>query len=87
MSKTREWLLYNSVLTWLHHYSSKETELTPQYKQLEKELQFEYEGKLNEQPTNIKTRARGRPAKRKRTQKATGNTSSQTKNPTTTKET
>ena len=87
MNKSREWLLYNAVLTWIHHYPETSNELLAQYQQLEKELQFEYEGKLNEQPIDIKTRARGRPAKRKRTQKATGNTSSQTKNPTTTKET
>ena len=74
-SKSREWLLYNAVLSWLSHYGSMGSELTPQYQQLQRELQFEYED-VNEQPNNIKTRKRGRPAKRQRTQKATSNPSS-----------
>ena len=75
MTKTREWLLYNAVLTWIHHYPETSNELLAQYQQLEKELQFEYED-VNEQPTPIETRKRGRPAKRQRTQKATSNPSS-----------
>ena len=74
--KNKEWLLYNAVLSWLSHYGGMGSEYTPQYQQLVKELQFEYEDKLNEQPDNIKTRKRGRPAKRQRTQKATSNPSS-----------
>ena len=57
------------------------SDLTPQYQQLQRELQFEYED-VNEQPTPIKTRKRGRPAKRQRTQKATGNPSSTEKSKT-----
>jgi len=70
--KSREWLLYNAVLSWLSHYGSMGSDLTPQYQQLQRELQFEYED-VNEQPTPIKTRKRGRPAKRQRTKKATSN--------------
>ena len=75
MSKSREWLLYNAVLTWIHHYPETSNELLDQYQQLERELQFEYED-VNEQPTPIKTQRRGRSAKRQRTQKATSNSSS-----------
>ena len=74
-SKSREWLLYNAVLTWIHHYPETSNELLDQYQQLERELQFEYED-VNEQPTPIETRKRGRPAKRQRTQKASSNPSS-----------
>ena len=76
MTKSREWLLYNAVLSWLSHYGGMGSDYTPQYQQLVKELQFEYEDKLNEQPNNTKTRKRGRPAKRQRTQKATSNPAS-----------
>ena len=76
MKKSKEWLLYNAVLSWLSHYGGMGSEYTPQYQQLVKELQFEYEDKLNEQSNDTKTRKRGRPAKRQRTQKATGNPSS-----------
>ena len=71
MKKTREWLLYNAVLTWLSHYGGMGSELTPDYKILEEELRQVYE-----QSNNTKTRKRGRPAKRQRTQKATGNPAS-----------
>ena len=79
-NKSREWLLYNAVLTWVFHYgdrqeSNVDDSLVEQYRQLQKELEFEYED-VNEQPDNIKTRKRGRPAKRQRTQKATSNPSS-----------
>jgi hypothetical protein len=85
LSKTREWLLYNAVLTWIHHYPDVSNELFAQYQQLEKELQFEYED-VNEQPTPIETRKRGRPAKRQRTSKASSNPSSTEKNKTTNQE-
>ena len=74
--KSKEWLLYNAVLSWLSHYGGMGSEYTPQYQQLLKELQFEYEDKLNEQPDDTKTRKRGRPAKRQRTKKASSNSSS-----------
>ena len=74
--KSKEWLLYNAVLSWLSHYGGMGSEYTPQYQQLLKELQFEYEDKLNEQPDDTKTRKRGRPAKRQRTQKTSSNPSS-----------
>ena len=64
MEKTREWLLYNAVLSWLSNYGSMGSELTPQYQLLEEELRQVYE-----QSNNTKTRKRGRSAKRQRTQK------------------
>jgi hypothetical protein len=47
------------------------SDYTPQYQELVKELEKNYE-----QPDNIKTRKRGRPAKRQRTQKTTSNPAS-----------
>tara|TARA_R100001591_G_scaffold104159_1_gene111717 strand:- start:41 stop:289 length:249 start_codon:yes stop_codon:yes gene_type:complete len=71
MTKTKEWLLYNAVLSWLSHYGGMGSEYTPQYQELLKELEKNYE-----QSNNTKTRKRGRPAKRQRTQKAASNPSS-----------
>ena len=82
MTKSREWLLYNAVLTWLSHYGSMGTELTPDYKILEEELRQVYE-----QSNNTKTRKRGRPAKRQRTQKAASNPASTKENQTVNQET
>ena len=70
-SKSREFLLYNAVLTWLSHYGSMGSELTPDYKLLEEELRQVYE-----QSNNTKTRKRGRPAKRQRTKETTSNPAS-----------
>ena len=77
MSKSREWLLYNAVLSWLTNYGSMGSELTPDYQLLEEELRQVYE-----QSNNTKPRKRGRPAKRQRTQKATSNPSSTKENQT-----
>ena len=71
MTKSKEWLLYNAVVSWLSHYGSMGSELTPDYKILEEELRQVYE-----QSINPKTQKRGRPAKRQRTKKATSNPSS-----------
>ena len=71
MTKSREWLLYNAVLTWLSHYGSMGSELTPDYKILEEELRQVYE-----QSNNTKTRKRGRPAKRQRTKETSSNPAS-----------
>jgi len=38
MTRTREWLLYNAVEAWLHHYSEPPTETVEQYKQLRDEF-------------------------------------------------
>ena len=86
MTKSREWLIYNAVLTWIHHYPETSNELLAQYQQLERELQFEYED-VNEQPTPIETRKKGRPAERQKTQKASSNSSSTEKSKTTKQET
>ena len=80
MKKTKEYLIYNAVLSWLANYGSMGSDLTPQYQELLKELE-------NEQSNNTETRKRGRAAKRQRTQKATGNPSSTEKSKTTNQET
>ena len=77
MTKSREYLLYNAVLSWLSNYGGMGSELTPEYKLLEEELRQVYE-----QSNNTKTRKRGRPAKRQRTQKAASNSSSTKENQT-----
>ena len=77
MTKTKEWLLYNAVLSWLTNYGSMGSELTPDYQLLEEELRQVYE-----QSNNTKTQKRGRPAKRQRTQKATSNPPSTKENQT-----
>ncbi len=74
MKKTKEWLLYNAVLTWVFHYGDRQEanvddSLVEQYRQLQKELE-------SEQSNNTKTQKRGRPAKRQRTKKAASNPSS-----------
>ena len=71
MTKSREYLLYNAVLSWLSNYGGMGSELTPEYKLLEEELRQVYE-----QSNNTKTQRRGRPAKRQRTKKAASNPSS-----------
>ena len=72
MTKSKEWLLYNAVLAWLHKFDGYDgLDLIPQYQELLKELEKDYE-----QSNNPQTRKRGRPAKRQRTQKATSNSAS-----------
>ena len=72
MTKSKEWLLYNAVLAWLHKFDGYDgLDLIPQYQELVKELEKNYE-----QSNNPQTRKRGRPANRQRTQKATSNSAS-----------
>ena len=75
--KSKEWLLYNAVLSWLSHYGGMGSDYTPQYQELVKELEKNYE-----QSNNPQTRKRGRPAKRQRTQKAASNPASTKENQT-----
>ena len=82
MTKSREYLLYNAVLSWLANYGSMGSELTPEYKLLEEELRQVYE-----QSTNPQARKRGRAAKRQRPKKATSNPSSTETSKTTNQET
>ena len=82
MTKSKEWLLYNAVLSWLSHYGGMGSKHTPDYKILEEELRQVYEQSLNPQ-----TQKRGRPAKRQRTKKAASNPSSTEENKTTNQET
>ena len=71
MTKSKEWLLYNAVLSWLANYGGMGSDYTPQYQELLKEVEKNYE-----QSNNPQTQKRGRPAKRQRTKKATSNPSS-----------
>ena len=82
MTRSKEYLLYNAVLSWLSNYGSMGQDLTPQYQELVKELEKNYEQSINPQ-----TQKRGRPAKRQRTKKATGNPSSTEESKTTNQET
>ena len=78
MTKTKEWLLYNAVLAWLHKYAGYDgLDLIPQYQELLKELEKDYE-----QSNNTETRKRGRPAKRQRTKETSSNSSSTKENQT-----
>ena len=81
MTKTKEWLLYNAVLSWLSHYGGMGSDHTPQYQELLKEVEKNYEQSINTQ-----TRKRGRSAKRQRTQKAPSNSSSTKESKTTNQE-
>ena len=39
-NKSREWLVYNAVLAWLHKFDGYDgLDLIPQYQQLKKELE------------------------------------------------
>ena len=79
MEKTREWLFYNAVMAWLVNYAKLEGDLVKPYQDLLKELD-------NEQYVTTKTQKRGRPAKRQRTKKATGNPASTEKSKATNQE-
>jgi len=89
MSKTRQWLVKNAVMAWLHNYAELEKgELTKDYQALYNILDAEYESYLDdEQPTTTETRKRGRPAKRQRTKKASSDPPSTEENETTNQET
>ena len=70
MNKTREWLILNAVKAWLVNYQDKESELSPQYDELHKELYNAFI--TNDTPVQ----KRGRPAKRARKKKASSNEAS-----------
>ena len=74
MQKTKEWLVLNAVYAWLYHYGDQADSVVMkhQYEELQKELE-------NEQSKNTTVQKRGRPAKRKRTQKASSVEVSETK--------
>ena len=82
MNKSRVWLLYNGVLSWLSHYRGMGSDYTPQYQELEKELKESYE-----QSNNPQTQKRRRAAKRQRPKKAASNPSSTEENKATNQET
>ena len=88
MAKTRPWLIKNAVMAWLVNYAEKEAgELTKDYQALYNQLDTEYGDLIDEQPTTTKTQKRGRPAKRQRTKKASGNQASTETSKTTNQET
>ena len=78
-TKSKDWLMYNAVLAWIHNYAKLDGTLAEQYVSLRKELE-------DEQSKNTETRKRGRSAKRQRTSKASSNSSSTEKNQTTNQE-
>ena len=63
MKKTKDWLILNAVVAWLHNYPNNQ--LTTQYEELKDEL-------INPP----KVQGRGRPAKRQRKKETTSNTTS-----------
>ena len=70
-------------MAWLVNYAEKEAgELTKDYQALYNQLDTEYGELKDEQSNDIKTRKRGRPAKRQRTKKATSNPASTKENQT-----
>ena len=64
--KSKDWLLYNAVLAWLHNYPNNQ--LTKQYEDLRDELA---------NPPTV--RKRGRKATRQRKKETTSNTTSEGK--------
>ena len=42
LQRSREWLLFNAVEAWLHHYGNVNTPTLAQYKQLQAELHDAY---------------------------------------------
>ena len=79
MSKTREWLVLNAVISWLYHYTDQDEAqaLKLEYKMLKKELEQEIINNY-EQSKNTTSKKRGRPAKRQRTQKTASTAVSKT---------
>ena len=78
-TKSKDWLMYNAVLAWIHNYAKLDGTLAEQYVSLRKELEDEHS-------KNTETLKRGRSAKRQRTSKASSNPSSTEKNQTTNQE-
>jgi hypothetical protein len=72
--KSKEWLILNSVKAWLINYDDGlESELTEQYRELNKELYNAFI--TNDTPIQ----KRGRPAKKARTKKASSTEASKEK--------
>jgi len=72
--KSKEWLILNSVKAWLINYDDGlESELTEQYRELNKEL---YNAFITE---DTPVQKRGRPAKKARTKKASSTEASKEK--------
>ena len=77
MNRTKEWLILNAVKAWLVNYQDKESELSPQYDELHKELYSAFI--KNDSPVQ----KRGRPAKRQRTKKTSSTEASKEESKTT----
>ena len=72
--KSKDWLIMNAVKSWLHNYDDGlESELTEQYRELNKELYNAFITK------DTPVQKRGRPAKRQRTKTSASSTSSEEK--------
>jgi len=72
--KSKDWLIMNAVKSWLHNYDDGlESELTEQYRELNKELYNAFITK------DTPVQKRGRPAKRQRTKTSASSTSSKEK--------
>ena len=55
LQRSREWLLFNAVEAWLHHYEGAGTPTVAQYKQLQAEFHDAYMATLHkdaEEPTS-----------------------------------
>ena len=68
MTRTREWLLFNAVEAWLHHYSKPPSETVAQYKKLRDELHDVYMASIQtkdapDDPPKRTTRKRNTSAK------------------------
>ena len=76
--KSKDWLIMNAVKSWLHNYDDGlESELTEQYRELNKELYNAFITK------DTPVQKRGRPAKRQRTKKASSTEASKEESKTT----
>jgi len=52
MTRSREWLLFNAVEAWLHHYEGAGTPTVAQYKQLRDEFHDAYMQTLHSEPAS-----------------------------------
>jgi len=52
LQRSREWLLFNAVEAWLHHYEGAGTPTVAQYKQLRDELHDAYMQTLHSEPAS-----------------------------------
>ena len=68
MTRSREWLLYNAVESWLYHYQS-DSPTSEQYKQLRDEFHDAYMQTLNKD-AETSTEPEPKPTPQRRTTRA-----------------